>query len=247
MSKTFDGIRRYYRPVFLPPDNRGLKSSGFGVSLSAIGVVIFASALFWHYGNKIDPIMVAHPPSGQTELIEKERQEVLNASMVEKPIEEPAKIYIDKIGVDAAVAGVGLTTKGAMAMPDGTDTAGWYNLGNRPGEAGSAVLTGHFDTLLSQPAVFAKIGLLVQGDVVKITDSSGTVLEFTVTHVASYPYQELPLDEIFAKNDGKYLNLITCGGKWSWKKGSYSERTVVYAEKLEPELSPVLENPNLVL
>lgn len=247
MSKTFDGIRRYYRPVFLPPDNRGLKSSGFGVSLAAIGVVIFASALLWHYGNKIDPIMVAHPPSGQTEVFEKEQQEVLSASVVEKAIEEPTRIYIENIGVEAAVAGVGLTAKGAMAMPEGTDTVGWYNLGNRPGEAGSAVLTGHFDTLLSQPAVFAKIGLLAQGDVVKITDRSGTILDFTVTRVVSYPYQELPLDEIFARDDGKYLNLITCGGKWSWKKGNYSERTVVYTEKLEPEITPVLENPNLVL
>ncbi len=233
MSKTFDGIRRYYRPVFLPPDNKGLRSSGFGASLLIIGLVVFTAAANWHYTNKIDPIMVAHPPAepsgaGVGEL------DSSTVSVVEKPILEPSKISIANIGVDAQVAAVGLTPKSAMAMPEGTDTVGWYKLGKKPGDLGSAVLTGHYDTLLSQPAVFARIQHLVQGDVIKITDQSGTVLDFTVNRVASYPYKELPLEDIFAKADGEYLNLITCGGKWSWTKGNYSERVVVYAEMLKP-------------
>lgn len=37
-------------------------------------------------------------------------------------------------------------------------------------------------------------------------------------------------DEVFSRNDGVYLNLITCDGVWDEAKNSYSKRLVVFAD-----------------
>ena len=52
----------------------------------------------------------------------------------------PVYIQIPSIGVDAPVERVTLTSDGSMDVPGDPGNAGWYALGPRPGEAGSAAI-----------------------------------------------------------------------------------------------------------
>ncbi len=40
-------------------------------------------------------------------------------------------------------------------------------------------------------------------------------------------------DEVFSRNDGAYLNLITCDGLWDGVKKSYSKRLVVFSDVIQ--------------
>lgn len=149
---------------------------------------------------------------------------------IEEQIVEPKNISIPKINVNAAVESVGEDSSGKMDVPKGVFNAGWYNLGYKPGEKGSAVMAGHLDTVTGAPAVFYNIDKLQAGDKVIITDRSGKNLTFEVTDVQTYPFDKVPLQEVFGSNDKPRLNLITCTGVWNTGSRNYSNRLVVYTE-----------------
>ncbi len=99
-----------------------------------------------------------------------------------------------------------------MAVPKGWNNVGWYNLGYKIGENGSAVIDGHYDTVTGAPAAFYKLGNLNPGDSIEVIDDRGASLKFTVTRKESYPFDGVPLQAIFASAGKVSLNLITCGG-----------------------------------
>jgi len=66
----------------------------------------------------------------------------------------PVRLKIPKINVDSAFEYVGLTPQGAMDVPKGPAEVGWFKLGTRPGEIGSAVVAGHSGWKNGIPAVF---------------------------------------------------------------------------------------------
>ncbi len=141
--------------------------------------------------------------------------------------EAPVHITIPVIGVDANVGSVGLGKTGNMAVPTNYTDVGWYRYGTLPGEIGSAVMDGHLDNGFGLDAVFKRLGELTPKDDIYITTAGGKKLHFRVISVDTYPYDALPLHEIFHRNDGSYLNLITCDGTWSLSVGQYNERLVV--------------------
>nr|BBH93272.1 hypothetical protein KTA_14710 [Thermogemmatispora argillosa] len=141
------------------------------------------------------------------------------------------RLLIPSIGVAAAIEGVGLTAAGTLATPERHpwDDVGWYSLGARPGEQGSAVIAGHLDRPGGSPAVFWNLRRLRAGAAVIVIDARGQRWSFRVTAVASYPPQRAPLLRIFADRSGHYLNLITCAGTWIPSEHQTSERLVVYS------------------
>lgn len=141
----------------------------------------------------------------------------------------PQKIQISKIGVDASVESVGLDAEKKMDVPKGSDNAGWYSLGTRPGAKGNAVLDGHLDKKDGSPAVFFKVSTLEVGDKIIITDDKGKDRTFIVTSVVEYPYNDFPLQKVFGPSSDAMLNLISCKGEWNEKTHNYSHRTVVYS------------------
>jgi sortase A len=145
----------------------------------------------------------------------------------------PARVRVARLEIDAPIVSVGLTHDGRMEVPDDPTTVGWFSPGTIPGAEGSAVLSGHLDTIIRTPGVFARIKELVPGDEIDVTTQSGGVLRFVVRRTESYPYDESPLREIFAGTGGIFLNLITCDGRWI--RHTYDRRMVVYAEKVEDE------------
>ncbi len=96
---------------------------------------------------------------------------------------------------------------------------------------GSAVLSGHYDKVSGAPAVFHKLNSLEVGDEISVTDAEGNKHTFSIIRKVEYPYDKVPLQELYAaKTDKPLLNLITCGGTWNESTKLYSTRTVIYAE-----------------
>ena len=142
----------------------------------------------------------------------------------------PARIQISKIGMNATVEQVGLETDGTMSVPKSWWTVGWYSLGYKVGDNGSAVMSGHFDTNTGAPAVFYKVGRLSPGDTITVTNNNGSVFKFRVYKKESYPWNQMPMQIIFNTSGRVQLNLITCSGTWDKATQNYSHRTVVYSE-----------------
>jgi LPXTG-site transpeptidase (sortase) family protein len=143
----------------------------------------------------------------------------------------PAFLKIPSINVAASVEQVGLTPEGDMDVPKNVNNAGWYNLGPMPGELGSSVVAGHFNGTYGEEAVFANLNKLKEGDNVYIEDEGGNTIAFVVT--GTKIYEPGFADDVFVRNDGIYLNLITCDGVWDESKESFSKRLVVFAKIVE--------------
>ena len=142
----------------------------------------------------------------------------------------PARLIIPRIGVNAPVENVGITTTGDLQTPQKNPWTGvgWYSNGPRPGEEGSAVINGHLDRPGGYPATFWNLRYLVPGDVVMVLNDQGKTLQFRVLRVASYPPQQAPIQNIFGTTGGIYLNLITCAGTWIPAQHQTTLRLVVY-------------------
>jgi len=141
----------------------------------------------------------------------------------------PERIEIPSLEVDTIVEKVGINTKGNMAAPSNYSDVGWYKYGTRPGEKGSAVIAGHFDNGFAQDGVFKHLEELHIGDDIIVKTEEGETLRFVVSATSSYPYTEVPAEELFNRNDTSRLNLITCSGDWIKSAKTYDRRLIVHA------------------
>ncbi len=160
---------------------------------------------------------------------------VKNAIAVSKPEQMsfglPLRLKIPKINVRAAFEYVGLTSQGAMDVPKNPINVAWFDLGQRPGEAGSAVVAGHYGWKDGKASAFDNLYKLRKGDKLYVENDKGLTVSFVVREIKKYNYQA-DAPTVFGSSDGKsHLNLITCGGIWNKAKKSYSERLVVFADK----------------
>jgi len=143
----------------------------------------------------------------------------------------PTMLSIESIGVSAPVESVGVLGN-AMAVPMIADNVGWYDLGTRPGDTGSAVLAGHVNWMGGQDAVFTNLKAIQIDDIVSVTDNYGVTHDFIVRDIKRYPV-DADTSEVFSSNDGlARLNLITCDGLWSVAKGTHDSRLVIFTEKI---------------
>lgn len=146
----------------------------------------------------------------------------------------PVRLQIPKIGVDTTVESVGLTTTGAMDTPAAAENVAWYQYGPRPGERGSAVIDGHLDTEDQTAAVFKDLATVTRGDIISVTDTEGVSHTFKVRELKYYQSND-NTGEVFANNQGVFLNLITCAGRWNQERHDYEERLVVFSELVPAE------------
>jgi len=140
----------------------------------------------------------------------------------------PMRLKIPKINIDAAIEYVGISSNGSMGVPNNTTDVGWFRLGPRPGEKGSAVIGGHLNGENGEPGVFANLHKLKEGDKLYIEDDKGTSLAFVVRQ--SRTYNSGYADNVFNQNDSAHLNLITCDGVWDETKKDYNKRLVVFTD-----------------
>lgn len=142
----------------------------------------------------------------------------------------PTRIALPTLGVDAEVAPVGVDEAGLMEIPRDVDTVGWYRFGPVPGAAaGSAVLSGHVDDVNQGTGVFGRIGDLVPGDPITVTDQAGTVRNFEVVAREEWAKGEVPLDRLFDRSGASRLVLVTCGGSFNSSTLGYDDNIAITA------------------
>jgi len=143
----------------------------------------------------------------------------------------PVRLIIPTIKVNAVVEYLGITSDGAMDVPKGPENVGWFDLGPRPGEKGSAVIAGHYGWKNNIPAVFDDLSKLKIGDKIYTVDDLGATTTFVVGEIGIYD-QNGDATNVFSSNDGKaHLNLITCEGIWNVISKSRPSRLVIFTNK----------------
>ncbi|WP_284578871.1 class F sortase [Streptomyces sp. 2P-4] len=144
----------------------------------------------------------------------------------------PVRVDVPSLGVQAPVVARGLDAQGAIDPPpyDRPGTVGWWGAGPKPGEAGAALLVGHVDTR-SKPAVFYGLSTLRPGAKVRVARADGAVAEFTVEDVRVHERSRFDADRAYgALVPGRSeLRLVTCGGTYDQKAGTYTANVVVSA------------------
>lgn len=144
----------------------------------------------------------------------------------------PIRLKIQRISTDAAIEYVGLTSDGAMDIPKGPVNVAWFNFGPRPGENGSAVIAGHYGWKNGIPAVFDNVHTLQKGDRIYIEDENGATITFVVRELRTFMETDDASIVFISSDEGAHLNLVTCKGTWNKASKSYSERLVVFADKI---------------
>ncbi|MFA6603952.1 MAG: class F sortase [Patescibacteria group bacterium] len=153
------------------------------------------------------------------------------AAAVPVSIGAPVRIKIPRIGVNAVIESVGLAADGSMGIPRKPRNVAWYQPGPHPGEAGSAVISGHVDWYGGITGAFAGLRRLKPGDKIAVQDDTGSIIYFVVRESRMYD-ASADATEVFVSIDGKaHLNLITCAGKWDRRAKQYTQRLVVFADQ----------------
>ncbi len=140
-------------------------------------------------------------------------------------------LIIPKLNINSAVEYVGKTANGEMATSQSLYNVAWYKDGGKPGQNGSVVLAGHYGGPYEK-GIFRTADRLIEGDTIEYRFKNGKAIKYKVFFKSKYKLANMPLREIFNKNDGKYLNLITCYGNWDKNTSTYDERLVVYAKQI---------------
>jgi len=147
-------------------------------------------------------------------------------------LDQPVRLIIPTIGVDADIQSVGLAWQdnGQMGIPTNFTDVAWYKDGPLPGMPGNAVINGHLDGVDVEKAVFYDLGKLQIGDTVEVLDATGAKLQFRVVGSKSYDYQATTTEIFLGDASKSRLNLITCSGDWIQSEKAYDERIVVFTE-----------------
>ena len=145
----------------------------------------------------------------------------------------PVRLKIPNINVDAPITYSGIDPDGEMEAPVGPTNVGWFQFGIRPGEVGSAVIAGHYGHWKAGGgSVFDFLNTLVKGDKIYVVDDKGATVTFVVQKLQRFGKND-DGSTVFGSSDGKaHLNLITCEGVWDPTQKTYSNRLVVFADKL---------------
>lgn len=195
-----------------------------------IGLTWPIVVVFWH---DIFPLDLSIPIAWAS-IAEPARVKTTNDTptpAVQENIGLPTRISIPSIKMNAAIDLVGLLPNGAMGVPKIPRNVAWFKLGPRPGEIGSATISGHVNWWNGATAAFAKINKLKSGDKIKVQDDKGVTYTFIVSGSKSYS-AAADATAVFFSTDGKaHLNLITCAGVWDKRTKQYTKRLVIFADK----------------
>ena len=141
----------------------------------------------------------------------------------------PVRVQIPKIGVAGSLDRLGRArTARSRCRADRWGVAGWYALGPRPGDPGSAVILGHVDSTRG-PAVFFRLRELRRGDEIKVTRADRSSARFVVERTAQYDKQRFPTDDVYYPTLTPALRLVTCGGQFDHSTGHYRSNIIVFA------------------
>lgn len=156
-------------------------------------------------------------------------KQIVSKGLINK-IGLPERIIIPSIAVDAEIEMLSLASDGSMDVPKEPMNTGWYELGPRPGEIGSAAIAGHVDWYNGATGVFKNLKKVKLGDYISVKDDNGSLLTFVVREIRLFEAAQDATD-VFTSTDGKaHLNIITCDGKWNKQAKQYTQRLVVFTD-----------------
>lgn len=142
-------------------------------------------------------------------------------------------LAIPKLGVTAAVAGMGYEADGrTAASPKTAWGVGWYNFTAYPGSGGNAVFAGHVDWYTGESAVFAGLGRLGGGDLVYVLLPNGGTAVYAVGGSEWVRPEAADLKNVWWGTGRDSITFITCGGTWNAAAQDYSHRLVVRAYRV---------------
>jgi hypothetical protein len=139
----------------------------------------------------------------------------------------PTDVRIPRIKVNTTIVPLGLDQSHRLIPPTSFTQVGWYAGGTVPGDIGPAILAGHYDNAISG-TVFYRLHSLRPGDVIQVK-RGGTWLNFTVVSTGEYSKQDFPTARVYGPTPDPELRVITCGGTFNGRVGSYDDNIVVYA------------------
>ncbi len=138
-------------------------------------------------------------------------------------------LKIDAIGLNIPL---GKTTLGAnkeLLVPANPNNAAWYKHGPIPGEAGSALVTGHLDSPAG-PGVFFNLSKLKPGNVIEVKRDDGKITTFKVDKLESYGQDNtFPWSTVYSTSGASSLRIITCDGVYNPETQRYNKNLVVFA------------------
>ncbi len=143
----------------------------------------------------------------------------------------PDRLRIPALHIDARIEPVGVTSGRLMDVPANIWDAAWLRTGVKPGAPGQAVIDGHVDSVAGS-ALFGDLNRLHPGDRIFVSDGDGAELSFRVTALKVEPLDGFPTLRVFGPAHGRFLNLITCAGRFDLARRTYDHRLVVFAELL---------------
>lgn len=210
------------------------KTIGFGVM--AIAMLIFAHTIYgsvFYAADNGSSNLGNATPTPILEIPTTVSSGVIGSKRVPPKSELPDRLIIPSLEINANVQYTGVNSKGNMGTPNNFTDVAWFKPGTVPGEEGSAVMAGHVDNGLALDGVFKHLEDIEVGDKIDVVRNDKVVLHFQVVRVTSYPYDQVPAEEIFGSKEGKFLNLITCVGDWVPGEKTYDRRLVVYSKLVE--------------
>jgi sortase family protein len=140
----------------------------------------------------------------------------------------PTRLNIPKIHLASSLVQLGREPDGTVQVPSQWEVAGWYALGPRPGDPGSAVILGHVDSKRG-PAVFFRLHQLRAGDEIDVTRADRSSVRFVVQRTEQYDKTRFPTDAAYYPTLTSALRLVTCGGQFDDAAGHYRSNIIVFA------------------
>jgi sortase (surface protein transpeptidase) len=144
----------------------------------------------------------------------------------------PVSLAVPALDLTVPVDPVGVETDGQMEIPPLAERAGWYRYGASPGDAdGTAVIAAHVDSVASAGlGPFARLPDAAVGDAVEVTLADGSVRRYAVTAVERLAKPTVAWPDVFVRDGGARLVLVTCGGTFQRDVGRYTDNVLVTAE-----------------
>lgn len=206
-------------------------------SALVVATLAISSAFVYRHYTAQKP-NVASTPSGHSAKAETKKTEKIpkkQSLSYEVPANHPRKLIIQKLGVDANVAPMGILSNGALEAPKTAWQAGWYDESALPGSGQNALLIdGHVNDALNTPGIFYKINTLKAGDTMQIQRGDKQIFTYKVVKTDQKPIAQVDmakmLQSVVPGKEG--LNLITCGGQYDYSRETYNDRVLVYAVRI---------------
>lgn len=212
------------------------KSPFIDLLLLILGSLGIAYGLFFIWDWYSHTQGAAQPPANKVVVVSSptpDEKPVSSDTSYEVEPDQPRRIVIPAINLNGFIQRVSEDQNKEISTPSNINYAGWFVGSVKPGDSGLSIIDGHVSGRYST-ALFANLGSLKKGDVVKVEFGDDSLRQFEVVEK-----RELPRDEtapyLFKKHNNidRQLNLITCGGAFDKKSNQYNNRVVIVTKRTD--------------